>query len=302
MAATQPAPSVARVAPDLPVEAVALIDKALQWDPRNRHQTALEMGQAVDALLNQLDQPEDQEPVDDDMVMELDLDDGSMPSATGASEVARASYPATRVVRTEGEPTIELDGEFRRGDLSVRPAPIGLRRASEIRRGTRTGASEGSMPPTTMPPTLGGLSLHSAGGGSDEVPLPSGHPLLPMLVTLDRLLRTARQYGPSHPETQSRLLPVFVATADALTSLPEGIHFRVLPFCFTRGDETVWEPSPPGDLVPYTLSVAGVRELHIFPGVEEAELRELLGAMMIDANTNPSDIATARRVVGGILL
>jgi eukaryotic-like serine/threonine-protein kinase len=36
MAATTPVPSVARIAPELPVELIALIDKALAWDRRNR--------------------------------------------------------------------------------------------------------------------------------------------------------------------------------------------------------------------------------------------------------------------------
>jgi hypothetical protein len=51
LAATQPAPSVARVAPDLPVEVIALIDKALAWDRRQRFADAAEMRAAVRALL-----------------------------------------------------------------------------------------------------------------------------------------------------------------------------------------------------------------------------------------------------------
>jgi serine/threonine protein kinase len=43
LAATQPAPSVARIAPDLPVEIIALVDKALAWDARNRFETAAAM-------------------------------------------------------------------------------------------------------------------------------------------------------------------------------------------------------------------------------------------------------------------
>jgi serine/threonine protein kinase len=36
LAATTPAPSVARVAPDLPTEIISFVDKALSWDKRNR--------------------------------------------------------------------------------------------------------------------------------------------------------------------------------------------------------------------------------------------------------------------------
>jgi eukaryotic-like serine/threonine-protein kinase len=51
MAATTPVPSVARIAPDLPVDLVALIDKSLAWDRRNRYGDAREMQQAVRSLL-----------------------------------------------------------------------------------------------------------------------------------------------------------------------------------------------------------------------------------------------------------
>jgi hypothetical protein len=51
MAATRPAPSVALVAPELSPEVVALIDRALQWDPRNRFQNAAEMREAIARVL-----------------------------------------------------------------------------------------------------------------------------------------------------------------------------------------------------------------------------------------------------------
>jgi len=53
LAATQPAPSVARVAPELPVEVIALVDKALAWDARNRFETAAAMRDECLRLLEQ---------------------------------------------------------------------------------------------------------------------------------------------------------------------------------------------------------------------------------------------------------
>jgi serine/threonine protein kinase len=47
MAATTPVPSVARIAPDLPLELISIIDKALAWDRRNRYANAGEMRTAV---------------------------------------------------------------------------------------------------------------------------------------------------------------------------------------------------------------------------------------------------------------
>src|SRR6185436_18313226 len=47
MAATKPVPSVARLAPQLPIELIKVIDKALAWDRRNRYQDAREMQRAL---------------------------------------------------------------------------------------------------------------------------------------------------------------------------------------------------------------------------------------------------------------
>ncbi|HTJ81027.1 MAG TPA: protein kinase [Polyangiaceae bacterium] len=55
LAATQPAPSLARIAPDLPVEVIALVDKALAWDPRNRFESAAAMRDECRQLIQKLD-------------------------------------------------------------------------------------------------------------------------------------------------------------------------------------------------------------------------------------------------------
>ena len=47
MAATKPVPSIARLGSELPVDVIALVDKALAWDRRNRFATAQEMRSAV---------------------------------------------------------------------------------------------------------------------------------------------------------------------------------------------------------------------------------------------------------------
>lgn len=47
LAATTAVPSVARIAPDLPVEVISIIDKALAWDRRNRFDDARQMQGAV---------------------------------------------------------------------------------------------------------------------------------------------------------------------------------------------------------------------------------------------------------------
>lgn len=281
LAATQPAPSVARVAPDLPLKVVTLIDKALQWDPRNRFQSATEMRDAVLAVMQGGTAAEAVS--DRPSGVELEMSPAETTAATQVGKNLRD--PSDKVRFDTASDAIEIDLAFeppQGGHTgSVRPAGItGVKRSDHPR--PPTGGSN-------ITPAPQRTRIHA----TDDVPLEGDHPLAPLFVSLDRLLRTARQYGPSHPETQNRLPMVFEAALAALERHPDGVKVRVLPFCFTHEDVTVWEPSPPGDLVPYTLSVAGLREFHIVPGVGEDELRELLGAMMIDANSSPSEIATA---------
>ena len=54
LAATTPAPSVARVASDLPVEVISLVDKALAWDRRNRFESVELMRDECLRLLEKL--------------------------------------------------------------------------------------------------------------------------------------------------------------------------------------------------------------------------------------------------------
>jgi hypothetical protein len=51
LAATTPAPSLARLAPDLPIEVISFVDKALAWDRRNRFESAEQMQGEALALL-----------------------------------------------------------------------------------------------------------------------------------------------------------------------------------------------------------------------------------------------------------
>lgn len=117
------------------------------------------------------------------------------------------------------------------------------------------------------------------------------HPLTALFTRLDRLFESARQIGAAHPATQSRIPAVFKALTQALDESPASVHWQVLPYCFVQGNDTIWEPAPPGDVVPYMLSAAGLREVRIVPGVDAVELRELLSAMMIERDGDPAEIA-----------
>ncbi len=62
LAATTPVASVARIAPDLPVEVVALVDRAVAWDRRNRFADARAMQAAVRDALASLGPADPQQP------------------------------------------------------------------------------------------------------------------------------------------------------------------------------------------------------------------------------------------------
>ncbi len=52
LAANEPVPSIANIAPDMPQELVRLIDRALAWEPRDRYRDAREMQSAVIAAMS----------------------------------------------------------------------------------------------------------------------------------------------------------------------------------------------------------------------------------------------------------
>ncbi|WP_437677994.1 protein kinase domain-containing protein [Sorangium sp. So ce131] len=57
LAATTPAPSLARIAPELPASVIGLVDKALAWDRRSRYDTAAQMRQEVLRILEESGAP-----------------------------------------------------------------------------------------------------------------------------------------------------------------------------------------------------------------------------------------------------
>ena len=60
LAATTPAPSLARVAPHLPVDVIALVDRSLAWDPRSRFESAAAMRKQALALVDKYGGPPEQ--------------------------------------------------------------------------------------------------------------------------------------------------------------------------------------------------------------------------------------------------
>jgi len=222
LAATQPAPSLARVAPDLPVEVIALVDKALAWDPRSRFDTAHMMRDECLRLLAQYKPQTVQVPV----------------AAPVQARPADAPAP---------EP--------------ARPA-------------------ENEPPPE--PPAL----------ESD----PAVQRLIDIFRRIERLLPAVRQYGWQHPEAENKLRLAHQAIVEGLRDDPKSLYWGILPYSFTHRTQSVWEPQPPYDIVPYNLFAAGIRSFRIQPGVTEQEVKGFCEVLMIDPYkdlTPEDDMVTA---------
>jgi serine/threonine protein kinase len=137
LAATQPAQSLARIEPDLPVEVIALVDKALAWDRRNRFQSAAEMRAEV---LRILERPSMRAPAPiapsyevEEIELEEDLD-AELPEGHPHVERLRAIFkqidrllPAVRQYGfAHPETERRLRGTFEEIVATLTDTPVGL--------------------------------------------------------------------------------------------------------------------------------------------------------------------------------
>ncbi|MEO6574117.1 MAG: protein kinase, partial [Polyangiaceae bacterium] len=226
MAATTPVPSVAKIASDLPIDVITVIDRSLAWDRRNRFNDATEMQNAVLAALQAL-----------------------------ASGVVARPEAATSRPMAMPTPTI--------------PAPA---RGASIRPST-------SLPPIiNIPVTLTNQTGEVTAAEND----PRVVSLRDLFKQVDRLLPSVRQFGWEHPATERTLRTAFEAFAEALAKEPALARMAVRPYSFMTLGQTVWEPGPPFDSVPYNLFACGFRSLRIEPTITIEELRSTLTLMLLD--------------------
>jgi len=219
MAATQPAPSLARVAPDLPVDVIALIDKSLAWDRRNRFTDAQDMRKEVLRILQKM----------------------------GAARQKKASVapPASGIAPTD------LDVE----DVSAEAAEL-VGEEAERSIGTPASLVDDNHPDVER--------------------------LRGVFKQLERLLPVVRQYSWSHPETERKLRGAFEEIVNVLAATPTVLYWSVRPYSFAHRGREVWEPTTPLDTIPYALFEAGLRTMRLTQGITEAELRSLVGVMLLD--------------------
>ncbi|MBX3233828.1 MAG: protein kinase [Labilithrix sp.] len=289
MAATKPVPSVARLAPHLPIELIKVIDKSLAWDRRNRYQDAREMqkalidlmpGQGVAPLFGR-PPPRPQEvvaPPAPELPPSLQQ---AFSSSVGQASVSslKAAAPAGPAAPVQPAPSISMAAAAAAAPaISVAPAPpppvpVAAKQAP------------------AFDPMLGGFSpMQSqspavpAALGPGEVPEsdPRVQALRDLMKHCDRLFPSVRQLGWAHPATDRALRIAFDGFTEALTKMPTLVSWTVRPYNFMAFGHTVWEPTAPYDAIPYNLFACGIRNLRVEAGITLEELRELFVLLLLD--------------------
>jgi serine/threonine protein kinase len=296
MAATKPVPSVVRLAPNLPIELIKVIDKSLAWDRRNRYQDAREMQKAL-----------------------LDL----MP---GQGVVPLVGRPAPRPHEVVAPPAPELPPQLQQAQAQahaspphvapapapqvqqlshVGPPPTQITPQGKPSIGTGTGISPmamtgqlpqaglpqtGQLPPPAFDPLLSGFAPPPLAPAAPAVVPgldvaesdPRVQALRDLMKHFDRLFPSVRQLGWTHPATERTLRIAYDAFVEALTQQPALVQWTLRPYSFMTLGHTVWEPGAPFDAIPYNLFACGIRALRVEPGVSFEELRELFTLCLLD--------------------
>ena len=296
MAATKPVPSVVRLAPQLPIELIKVIDKSLAWDRRNRYQDAREMQRALLELMpgqgvfplqgRQPPRPQDVvAPPAPELLAQLHAQaQGHVPphgpvGAAAAQPSAQQQQQPSSVIAPLPTAPPHKASVAGASAVSMSPGPVSPM------------AVTGQMPQQpAFDPLLGGFappplaSTPAAAGPGADVPEtdPRVQALRDLMKHFDRLFPSVRQLGWTHPATERTLRLAYDAFADALKQQPQLVQWTLRPYSFMSLGHTVWEPGPPFDAIPYNLFACGVRTLRIEAGVTFEEMRELFALCLLD--------------------
>jgi len=271
MAATKPVPSVARLAPNLPLEVIALTDKSLQWDRRNRFADAREMQAAVlESLAKQGGEP-------------LTYGGGGRRAPIGKALTA-TNLPAQQAPAPPPPNEPSHGGTAGSSPRANAQLPSGSHVAA---RADGSGAKPAPQKPQAPPPAA-----------APEIPEndPRVQGVKDLFRHFDRVLPSVRQFGWQHPATDRALRTAHDAFRDALMRDPELMKFTVRPYSFMVFGHNVWEPPAPYDSIPYNLFACGIRHMRIGATVSLEELRECLTLMSVDPGRDlppEDDIAAA---------
>ena len=105
-------------------------------------------------------------------------------------------------------------------------------------------------------------------------------------AALQHALVSTRQYGPEHPEAKRRFDEAFREFASALMTCDIALAWNLTPYSFSVRDQTIWEPDPPFNRIPYHFFSDGVRTMGLAPGLDEIEFKSWLKLLLIDPSTD----------------
>jgi serine/threonine protein kinase len=293
MAATKPVPSVARLAPHLPIELIKSIDKSLAWDRRNRYQDSREMQAAL-----------------------LDL----MPSQTVLPLAAKPPPRPTEVVAPPAPPQLAAMQAQAEAAATGQPMPAQAPAATtspvmqpvaasttnpnqQPIKISQMGMQPVQAPPQVAPPPafdplLGyapqlapqpqqapvAQQQHPGGAPTPEVPEndPRVQAVRDLMKHWDRLFPSIKQLGLNHPATERTLRTAYEAFNEALKQQPNLVSWTLRPYSFMTLGHTVWEPTAPWDEIPYNLFACGVRAIRFQAGITLDEMRELFNLFLLN--------------------
>lgn len=306
MAATKPVPSVARLAPHLPIELIKVIDKSLAWDRRNRYQDAREMqkalldlmpGQGVIPLVGRpaprpaevVAPPAPELPPQLAHLVAQQSQQGSPLAAQQPQQLAPAAQqaiPQQLAPQQHAQPA---------------PAPVvqsasisGMMRASNVGGAVPMAGAQAQGSPPAFDPLLGGFAPNLAPPApQQQAPAVPAGPEVPetdprvqalrdLMKHFDRLFPSVRQLGWAHPATERTLRHAYDAFVDAMKQQPTLVSWTLRPYSFMTLGHTVWEPGAPFDAIPYNLFACGIRSLKVEPGITFEEMRDLFTLCLLD--------------------
>jgi serine/threonine protein kinase len=287
MAATKPVPSIARLAPHLPIELIKAVDKALAWDRRNRFDDARAMQRALLSLLSAegVSPLPGKAPPRPHEVVAPPAPASPMPhspaAATGAPAGGSVAPPpggASRSVPVAPVP-MRPGSQHAVAASSSSPGGAALAEAPRPAFDPLVGYAPPLAPPAPLEP-----ESHVAMVAAPEVPEndPRVSALRDLMKHFDRLLPSVRQFGWAHPATERALRTCFEGFTEALRQRPTLVAWSLRPYSFMSLGHIVWEPGAPFDAIPYNLFACGMRALRIEPGISLDEMRELLALFLLD--------------------
>lgn len=293
MAATKPVPSVARLAPHLPIELIKAIDKALAWDRRNRFQDAREMQRGLIELMpsQQVGALEARPPPRPHEVV-AQLAPAPAPPPNPNKPVSSSSAMGGMAAVSQPQHTPQHTPQPQQ-HTPISGGAMGAMNMPSIALQTHGSVAQPLPQQPAYDPLVGYQPLSQAPQAfSTHAPpqigldIPDTDPrvqaLRDVMKHFDRVLPSVRQFGWAHPATDRTLRTAYEAIAEALKQQPALIAWTLRPYSFMTLGHTVWEPGPPFDSIPYNLFACGMRTLGLEPGITLDELRELFALFLVD--------------------